>query len=414
MTRHSTATLLNPIGYDNCLISACLKKLFCGTSTKNKTEESEYTISNHVADVKEDLEKLNKSGLLELSYAYLAKTERSVGVKTRYIVVHRKGEPVLFAYFQLFTLTSDNFNLKKDAGFVKGIFRFFLDLKKVKVLITGNGLRNETPCCCYDESELSKNEATEIIAAAAEKIAADEHAAAVILKDIPVSAHAKKWLTGMAYNAPWEDKVMAMAVSPSWKNLQDYIGNLSRKYKTRANKILAAGADLTINELTDKEVHQHEARIDQLFRQVIDNQSFVLTRPAPSHFTDLKKLYGDAFEVIGFFHKDELVAFYTAFVTDDAYELYYVGFDYSHNTQYQLYFNLLFSGLERAILRGKHLLKLGRTSFDAKASLGAKPTDIDYFIKTVNIPSAVSKWFINYFSSMEDSKWKQRSPLKEA
>jgi hypothetical protein len=29
------------------------------------------------------------------------------------------------------------------------------------------------------------------------------------------------------------------------------------------------------------------------------------------------------------------------------------------------------------------------------------------------IPDFVIKWFVKYFSSMENSKWKQRNPLKE-
>jgi len=126
----------------------------------------------------------------------------------------------------------------------------------------------------------------------------------------------------------------------------------------------------------------------------------------------IKQLYGDDFEVIGFFRDEELVAFYTAFITQHEYELYYVGFDYQFNNDYQLYFNILFSGLERSIHLKKRQLRLGRTSFDAKASLGAKPIEMVYFYKPDNIPNVVTKWFANYFSSMEDAKWKQRNPLK--
>jgi hypothetical protein len=56
---------------------------------------------------------------------------------------------------------------------------------------------------------------------------------------------------------------------------------------------------------------------------------------------------------------------------------------------------------------------LGRTSFDAKASLGAKPESTTYFLKTSFMPDAVSNWFVKYFSSMEDNKWKLRNPLKK-
>ncbi len=106
------------------------------------------------------------------------------------------------------------------------------------------------------------------------------------------------------------------------------------------------------------------------------------------------------------------VAFYSAFVTHDAYELFYVGFDMELNSEYQLYFNLLFSGLERAIRLEKKELKLGRTSFDAKASLGAKPHKIEYVARLRRVPDTAMKWLTRYFASVEDNKWKQRNPLK--
>ena len=138
-----------------------------------------------------------------------------------------------------------------------------------------------------------------------------------------------------------------------------------------------------------------------------------MTCPNREHFTELKKLYQNDFEIVGIFLNNEMVAFYAAFINKSDYEIYYVGFDYDVNTTHQLYFNLLFSGLERAITLKKKLLKLGRTSLDAKASLGAKPSELTYFIKGNNIPKVAGNWFVNYFSTMEDAKWKLRNPLTQ-
>ena len=405
-----SATLPLPANYDNCRINACLRKLFSYTA-KSKADTG-FRISNHIAEIKKELELVNKEGTLEMSYPYLAAMEKSIpGADFRYAVIYKKDVPVLVVCFQLFTLTSRNFNLEKNKGFVKRIFRFFLDLKKVNVLISGNALRNETACFCFNDAILSRDEAVEIAASAGEKIAADENVAALILKDIPVSARVGKWLAAAGFQMPWEDKVMVMDVDAQWATLNDYIAALSRKYKTRANKILASRSALSVRELTEQDIQHHNPEINALFQQVTDNQSFVLTHPGSGHFPLMKKVYKDDFEVIGFFKGTELVAFYTAFITDDAYELYYVGFDYKLNTGYQLYFNLLFSGLEGAILLKKSKLKLGRTSFDAKASMGARPVAMDYFFKPGNITSMVSKWFANYFSDMEDAKWKLRNPI---
>lgn len=411
MHRNGTAILQDTTTYDHCLISFCIKKL-CPSPANKKTEPG-FTISKHIAEMKNELELVNNEDILELSYAYLQAMEQSIhGADFRYVIIHRENVPVFFAYFQLSVLTSQNFKLQKDKSFVKGIFRLFLDLKKVKVLISGNAMRSEMPSYCFNEDTLTKDEATQLLTSAAEKIAADENVTAVILEDIPVSARSKKWLSAMGYEMPWEDTIMTMNIERGWDTLADYVAALTRKYKTRANKIIVAGKTLEVRQLHDDMVLAHEGKLNRLFRQVADSQPFVLALPGADHFRRLKKLYKDNFEVVGFFLDNVPVAFYTAFITDDAYDLYYVGFDYELNGAYNLYFNILLSGLERAIVLKKKQLKLGRTSFDAKASLGAKPSGTSYFIKTAHLPNLAVKWFINYFSAMEDAKWKLRNPLR--
>ena len=411
MNKHASATLPAIPNYDECRITSCLKSLF--TNTKSKVD-ADFIVRNHVADVKKELELINKEDTLELSYAYLSSMERSMPATAfRYVVIRRNNEPVLFAYFQLFTLTSRNFNLEKNRGFVKHILRFFLDLKKISVLISGNATRNDTAGYCFNETILSADEAVEIVAAAGEKIAVDEKASALILKDISASGDSRTWFENAGFETPWKDMVMTMDINSKWTTLADYTAGLSRKYKARAKKILVSGSMLTIKEITGEKVNEYGDEIFRLFKNVTENQSFVLANLEKDHFPMLKKLYKNNFEIVGLFRGKQLIAFFAAFVTTDAYELYHVGFDYQLNNEYQLYFNILFSGLDRAILLKKRQLKLGRTSFDAKASLGAKPVEMDYFYKTGNIPGVVSNWFANYFSSMEDAKWKLRNPLRE-
>ena len=382
------------------------------TRAAKSVAEPSFIIGNKVAEFKKELELLNKEGVLEISYPYLEAMERSLpDAAFRYVVIYRKNDPVLFGYFQLYVLTSENFDLEQNKSFIKGIIRFFLDLKKVTVLMSGNALRTDTTWYCYNEAVLNNVEAIEVVAAAAEKIADQECVTAVILKDMTCGAQTRKWLAGMGYTVPLQDLTMVVDIDRKLETLTGYIAALSRKYRTRANKILAEASNIRVRTLSQKEVVAYEPQINGLFKNVTDNQAFVLARPGHDHFSSMKKVYKDDFEVVGFFHEEELVAFYSAFVTEGAYELYYAGFDYVRNSEYQLYFNILFSGLERAIVLEKKQLKLGRTSFDAKASMGAKPVEMSYFIKIAKVPNVVITWFANYFSSMEDGKWKLRNPL---
>ena len=411
MARVGTIALGRGVGYDGCLVANYIKKLL---SCPPKAEPvKDYTITSNLEDIKTEIIALNKDGKLDMSYAYLKIMEQTLP-KTgfRYTILYKDNNPVLFGYFQLFTLTSHNFSLQKNTGFAKGILKFFLDWKKIKVLVSGNVLRNNTNCCCFNPHELDNLGATELLASVGEKIAADEGATAFILKDLQNTKEIADWLGANGYYTPWQDNVMNLEIDPKWGSLNGYIASLTRKYKTRANKIKAAGSVLETKILTEIEVETFAPKISVLFANVLDSQEFLLTRPIGAHLGLLKSVYKDNFEVVGLFLEGEMVAFYTAFVCNEAYEIYYVGFGYEQNTTYQFYFNILFSGLERCILLQKKQLQLGRTSFDAKASLGAKPQVMPYFVKTPNVPNVACMWFANYFSSLEDGKWKLRNPLK--
>ena len=416
MSINDNISLSYPAGtaYDHCSISSFFKKLFAKCCEKESSPD--LTITTTITDVQNDVTALNKEDVTELSYEYLHAMETSLkDVAFRYAVIHKDDKPILFAYFQLYALSTQNFKLDGDNSFMQRIVGFFLKFKKAKVLILGNALRTDTAAFSYDARAMSADEAIASVATIADKLATDTNATAVILKDIGSNTQqANKMLADMGYKMPWPDQVMDLAIQPEWNTLNDYVSTLSRKYKTRANKVLASGKDIAVRALTADEITKYVPAIKHLFAGLIEKQSFTLTKRGVHNIAELKQLYKDAFEVVGYFKDDKLIAFYSAFVKEDAYELYYVGFDYARNNEYQLYFNILFSGLERAILLKKKTLNLGRTSFDAKASMGAIPKNADYLIRLIHIPDVAVKWFSKYFSSLEDVKWKLRRPFKTA
>ncbi|MCF8448838.1 MAG: hypothetical protein K9G49_03110 [Taibaiella sp.] len=410
MNSHKIAGLPYPAPDNDlhCQVTLFLKGLFKRCKEGNK--DADIQICHSLADIKTQLDVLNSKAALAFSYSHLSLLQRSLtDVGFRYVIVSKDGKPVLFVYFQLYTLSARNFNLEKKDNCVKHILQLFFNLKKAKVLVMGNALRTEALSFCYNASAISYDDAIEAIAAVADKIAVTDDCSAVILPGIEAG---DKTSARKGYTMPWEDHVMEMNVNTDWKSINDYASALSRKYKTRTNKVLAARSLLQIKALTESEVKQHQQDINRLFAAVLENQSFVFTQSGAAYITQLKELYKDDFEVTAFFKEGKFVAFYSAFVTADAYELFYVGFDTALNGECQLYFNILLAGLERSVLLRKSVLKLGRTSFDAKASLGAKPRQVPYLIRFRKIPDVAIKWFTAYFSSVEDNKWKLRNPLK--
>ena len=410
--KYSSASIHLRSDFDKCIFADCVSRLF--PSVGRTRQQTTLRIFQRVADAASDIQTLNSEGILELTVPYLEAMERSLPeVAFRYAVMYKGGKPVVFGCFQLYTVTSANFHLDGKQGIVRSIIKLFIDLKKLKVVFLGNALRNGTSCFCYDRAEINQEKALSLLASMAEQIADEECALGLILKDIPHSQEATDWLTTQKYRQPWSDSIMMLELRREWTSLDYYLTDLTRKYKTRATKILDALGGIELRELDLTQVKKYEQDIDHLFADVLDHQQFRLTKPGKGHFTDLKKNYGDTFEVTGMFDGDIMVGFFSAFTAGDTYEMYYVGFDYEQNTQHQLYFNILFAGLDKAIQQKKKFLNLGRTSFDAKASMGAHAVSQDYFFKAPGVPDRVVDWFANYFSALEDGKWKLRNPLKQ-
>lgn len=402
---------LHPQEDIHCPASAILRKLR-GHCREGKTDPN-LAIVNTAADLQKAA---GRPSFLsdDLRYEQLEAAERSLpDVGHRYVVVYRNGNPIMIAVFQLYTLTARSFNLHKDRSFVRHILAMFLNLRRARVLIAGNALRTDSTCFCYDHTQVSNKEAYETLATIAEQIGEKEDASAIILTGMgKAGTEAAKALSGMGFIMPWEDNVMEMNIDSSWQSFEDYVESLTRKYRSRANKIVAAAASIEVVQMSTEMVRRYRSDIEKLFRNVIEKQEFVLTASGASYIAALKELYDENFEVTGFFDGKKLVAFSSAFVGNDDYEVFYVGFDNDANNTHQLYFNILFRSLERSVLLRKKILKLGRTSFDAKASLGARAKARNYLVKLHHVPDRALKWFVDYFSSLEDSRWKLRDPLK--
>lgn len=389
-------------------VSVYLKGIFARCTTGHK--DANIVIGSSVKEIETELQAIGAVLPPALTLHYLQAQEQSLpDVGFRYVVMYRHAQPVLFTYFQLYTLTANNFNLHRNTSFVKGIVGFFLNLKKARVLVLGNALRTEDSSYWHDTTQLHLTDALTAIATVAARLATQTDVSATLMPGI--SSHSATHIHKLGYNMPMPDSVMELAIRPQWRTIHDYIGALSRKYRSRAKKVLTAATELTPRLLTEADIHHYATQINDLFAQVIDKQSFVFTRSGAAYIAALKQIHGADFELTGYFRQGQLVAFSSAFVTPTAYELYYVGFDTQLNCECPLYFYMLLAGLERAILLGKQTLKLGRTSFDAKASLGALPRQTDYLIKLRHIPDVAIKWFCCYFASIEDLRWKQRTPL---
>ncbi len=208
------------------------------------------------------------------------------------------------------------------------------------------------------------------------------------------------------------DSSMQMAIPEAWTGIGDYEKALKHKYAQRFRKLRGAAAGLEIRELDLAAVRMHAASMFGLYRQVSGTQKVRVGLLNEAFLPALKAHYGDRLKVWGFYAGEELVAFASAWVYPDRLDMFYIGFDYGRNADYQLYFNILFFAVEQAIRFSVPKLVLGRTALEAKARVGCRPEYLNTFLYVTNplLRNLVTRLQARFTESGGD--WEQRHPFK--
>jgi predicted N-acyltransferase len=212
-----------------------------------------------------------------------------------------------------------------------------------------------------------------------------------------------------------QDLTMEMMVHDQWNNFEDYVNALSKKYRQRAVKIRKSIAGVEKKLLTFDEIIYYQKDIEHLYFNVVNKQPMALGLLGSEYFIQMKQQLKDEFELMAFIKDGQLLAFsgHIYYPEKKAMELHYIGFDYEQNHAYNLYFNIIFAGIETAINKRYRTLEMGRTAREAKASAGAKAVEnFNYIWVKAGLPRLAVNYFSEKFSNQMGEEWQNRNPLK--
>jgi hypothetical protein len=208
------------------------------------------------------------------------------------------------------------------------------------------------------------------------------------------------------------DISMEMDIPADWETITDYEKALKHKYAQRFRKVRSQWANLQIKELSAEDVELNKRTIYALYQQVLTHQQVRLGILSPDFIVNLKAFYKDRLKVWAVYDGKKMIAFFSGWAKEDAFDMFYIGFDYSLNAELQSYFNILFFSVEQAIALKKPRLILGRTALDAKARLGCEPRYLHTFLY-INNP------FLRRFIlrkqqnvNLREGDWEEKHPFK--
>ena len=332
------------------------------------------------------------------------------GVDFTYILVKQKNKTVAAAYFQILTLTAEHLNPGTSGRMQHLLWQLFTTVRKPKLLVAGHLFRHDISSFYWLES-LSPFEAFQYYQYAINTALKYSCAMAVLVKDMPAVLTTYFQNYAPRYLLLRNDISMEVNIPSAWNGISDYEKDLKHKYAQRFRKIRAAWPQVAVKELTLEEVRTKQATIYDLYKQVTQNQQVRLGFISPEFIPILKECYGDELKVWGIYKGEKMVAFFSAWVKDEAFDMFYIGFDYEHNKELQLYFNMLFFGIEQAIALQKEKLILGRTALDAKARLGCKPRYLLTFLYVRNRFLRNRIIAMQKNAASQEGAWEQRHPL---
>lgn len=237
------------------------------------------------------------------------------------------------------------------------------------------------------------------------------HTDLVVVKDIPgeTLAHATG-LERFSYRQVRREPDMVLEFSTEWRTEQDYLGDLSSKYRKAAVSMdrELAGAGVVLEALGD--VASRADRIHELYLSV--RQRAKVRGPAlpAGYFPALQGALGDRFRLSVLRRGDEILGFVSTIQDGPTAVGYLVGVDYEANSELPIYLRLLRAVIADGLAMGCRRVSYGGTALEPKSRLGARPVPLTLYVRHRN--PVINVMFRDVLSAVQPDEAPDRNPFK--
>ena len=204
---------------------------------------------------------------------------------------------------------------------------------------------------------------------------------------------------------------MRVHLAPCWRDWEDYVGAMHKKYRHRARAARRRGAALERERLDAQQIAWNAEVIDGLLDAVLENAEVVLTTPRAGTLAGLKRVLGSDLEVVLYRHEGKAVGFSASLLRGDALQALLVGVDADANRDAKLYQNILYDFVERALEARLPVVELGRTALEIKSAVGAEPSSFPIW---VHHPNPLLHWLLGLAAArVRPTAWVPRRAFRD-
>ena len=205
---------------------------------------------------------------------------------------------------------------------------------------------------------------------------------------------------------------MVMPLRTHWQTTDDYLADLTSKYRKRYRRARRKGEALETRRLSAEEIEQFTPRLFELYERILHRVRFNMMELTPGYFARMQRTLPERFYVTGYFLEGTLIGFTSTVLNGHELEAHFVGFDEQYNASHQLYLNMLFDFLEAGIQRPEvDKIHFARTAYTIKSSLGAVPETYYSYLRMRSSLAQVVFTPLYRFMEPEEEKWEPRHPF---
>lgn len=312
-------------------------------------------------------------------------------LRPRYLVLQDAQGTVACLAFQVteFSALEDIRETAVWSGLWGRFKRLAARLGNFRLLVLGNMFMvGENGICARDAKAATMVQAQ--LKSLMQIIARRENASVLISKDYSAPQSGMKGFHALEFQP-----AMSLEIRPGWVSFEDYLEEMSSKYRIRARRALKKAEGIRYVPLSLEEIIGVADELAALYRGIVRASGFGIVEAGPEYFIAMKRWLGDRFQLTACFAGETLCGFYSTLRNGLHLEANFVGFLPEFNRNAQLYLNMLYRIIREGIDLKMKRIAFARTALEIKSSVGARPEPAIVYMAHVNsllnllLPAAV-------------------------
>jgi predicted N-acyltransferase len=204
---------------------------------------------------------------------------------------------------------------------------------------------------------------------------------------------------------------MIFRVKPEWTSFENYLQDISSKYRVRANKVIEKSCTVDIVSASVEDLKAQKDVLYSLYKNVLDKADFKLAEISENYLWQTKENFPDLFQVKIYYLHGEAAGFISYFINTESLEAHIVGLNYKYNKDNCIYQRILYDCIADGIQHKKSMIHFGRTAGIIKSAVGARPVPVFSFLKHHHkLPNLAIKPLTRY---LKPEPFVARNPYKE-